>query len=55
MTDEIAMLEMQDLDIYGTIHTTARLEDCITDIMHWISANRLKLDKTEWLPDKLYH
>ena len=34
-----------------TASTAARLEHCITDIGHWMSANRLKLnvDKTELL------
>jgi len=31
--------------------STARLEDCIAEISHWMFANRLKvnIDKTEWL------
>ena len=41
-----------------TAQTTVRLEQCITDINHWMSANRLKLnaDKTEllWVGTKLY-
>ena len=34
-----------------TVQTTVRLEQCITDIDHWMSANRLKLnaDKPELL------